>query len=259
VDSLIKSPILDGVSVLLAPSSPSPMAGKLAYGGSPRDGLRSAPSDTPASVTPGGSSHPESAPPAPEASARQEASFAAAKAAALADLKREHAAALAAKIADAEERGFAEGQLRGREEAIARLTAAVQAIEEIQATANASIAALLVEGESLIGAIALEAVTRIIGEKLVDVALCRSVVEQTIGSVGSAEAVAIHVSPIDFDRLRRETDADFASRIRGLALHADETVPPGGCILMLRGGSIDARLDRQVEAFAASLREAARA
>jgi flagellar assembly protein FliH len=178
------------------------------------------------------------------------------------------------------EEGHARGQLEGRAEGLRKgLEEARQAMESEARASRAAAAerSSLIEGvlEKLTGQVAgalatAEAdmvslchlvVCRLLGEQLVTAegvaGRVRQAIREHLGDVSEALAVAaftVHLHPRDLDLLREAPQ--LASWLDGSAPGAgaprwvaDPEVPRGGCLITSADGTLDARLESQLEAL----------
>lgn len=156
--------------------------------------------------------------------------------------------------------GFAKGLIQGQEAGADRYATAVQALHTVVEAGRQSVMGLLVESENVIAAIVFEAVCKIVGEKLSTTEGCVAVIQQIIARVARAEIVAVRVSPADYNAMHETGDGGDPAfpDLLGLPLESDPRVELGGCILVLKGGSVDGRIETQFRNFAQSLKDAVR-
>ena len=168
--------------------------------------------------------------------------------------------------ATAYEVGYAEGEKAGRitglelgeKEGAARYADAVTALEKLLKSGNESLVQGIADAEPLIGAIVFQAVCKIVGDTLKTPEGVKAVVEQALAGARRQEVVSLKVSSTDLNLLL-EHEAGLQpgfARLRDIGLEADESVALGGCVVQLKGGHIDARIETQFRAFAQSLKDA---
>lgn len=147
--------------------------------------------------------------------------------------------------------GYAAGEAAGR----AHFEEAATALETLTAQINDSVAAVLTDAEEIIGAVVFEAVCKILGDRLVSAEGTRAVVAKVLSRVAHEEVVSVRVAPGDLAKLAERTEQDL--RLPEFPFEADTNVELGGCLVQLKGGHLDGRIETQFRAFAQSLKEAA--
>jgi flagellar biosynthesis/type III secretory pathway protein FliH len=88
-----------------------------------------------------------------------------------------------------------------------------------------------------------------------DRAVAQATMEDTLGLIGSARKVVIHVHP-DEEALLQEYLPDLLAKMRtieSVELVSDESVGAGGCIAKFGAGEVDARLQAQLDRIANEL------
>jgi len=179
-------------------------------------------------------------------------------------------------IEEGRERGLVEGREAGRAESAARARDSQAAAEErlarldvLAASMEGELARRLAGAEEELLALCHAVVCRILGEQLVTragVAHCvaqavREAGGREISDAGGKEALAVHVHPRDLELLGSSgvpgdelpAPAVLAGAVRWVA---DERVRLGGCLVRSAEGTLDARLETQLEALHALLRGA---
>lgn len=159
-----------------------------------------------------------------------------------------------------EQKAASDGYAKGESEAQSKYVEAIERFNGLADAGQAAIANVLRDAEALIGAIVFESVSKIVGGVLADADGCKHVVSQVIKDTLKSDIVVIKVSPKDFERIRAATsnnDASLESRtsIDGLPVEADAAVELGGCLVELRQGRIDGRIETQFRLFAQSIKE----
>lgn len=83
-----------------------------------------------------------------------------------------------------------------------------------------------------------------------------SVVRNALRRVVDTENVRIRVNMEDLDTVRSSRDelATLMESIRGVEIVADRRVNPGGCVVETASGTIDAKLDTQIDEVTAALK-----
>lgn len=159
-------------------------------------------------------------------------------------------AALKEAEAKAVAEGFAKGLAEGKQTGEEKYSAALVALSTLVENGQDSVSGLLRDAEQVIGAIVFEAVCKIVGKELANSEGCSAVVQQVLAKAIQEEIVSVRVSPKDCQTLR--------AGLPVLPVESDDRVELGGCILALKGGSIDGRIETQFRAFAQSLKDALR-
>lgn len=165
--------------------------------------------------------------------------------------------ALSALEDTARREGYAAGSTAGEREGLAKYAEALATLDALIRSANAGVAAAVAEAEELIGAIVFEAVGKIVGAQLATPAGARAVVAEIVSRVKREDLVAVKVSAADLARLRGAAGEANVAALDALPLEASDAVGLGGCLVELKGGRLDGRIETQFRAFAQSLKEAA--
>lgn len=151
---------------------------------------------------------------------------------------------------------FAEGLEKGRQAGAQEYAERIDAFDRLLHSGRESLSAVLQESEEVIGAIVFESVCKIVGRTLASSESCALVVKEIVARVARDEVITVHVSPRDL--VHFENGIDPPVTFPGVSIEADETVELGGCLLTLKGGSIDGRIETQFRSLALSLKDAAR-
>lgn len=169
--------------------------------------------------------------------------------------------ALSAKAREqAAAEGYAAGVAEGRQEGAREYAEAIEAWRGVLESGRERVSSLLNESEDLIAAIVFESACKVVGGALVAPEACASVVAEVISRVAREEIVTVRVSPADYAAMFSAVpgEADGVPGIAGVSVEPDERVELGGCLVDLKGGSIDGRIETQFRVFAQSLKDAAR-
>lgn len=155
--------------------------------------------------------------------------------------------------AEAYREGLAQGQQEGRrewEEQVGRLGALIDGLQELRAE-------ILDQAEDKIVELVFEALSRILGSALTHRDGVAAVVRQALATVREQDrVVTIRLAPADFELLGG-TDESAPKAFRpGTAIVADPRVHVGGCLLDTPQGSIDGRLEIQLERLKNAILEA---
>jgi flagellar assembly protein FliH len=173
--------------------------------------------------------------------------------AAAASILRDARAEAEAIRARAQEEGFAAGHSAGYAEGQAAGRAAAEPLAALltEAVTGADAARrLILEGmEEEVLALALQAAQRVVGavaDSHRD--LAARIVREGLRSA-PGRVLRIRVNPADAESVSTSLIADKDV----LPIHPDDTVEIGGCIIHVEGGTIDLRLDTQMQSIAALL------
>lgn len=136
------------------------------------------------------------------------------------------------------QRGYEVGRQAGHQEVIEKLCALENRYEEVFERSEDDIVQMV-----------MDIAEKVIGSELKKGAIV-SVVKKTIGQAVGQKLV-IHVSPADLLPLKKkEKELIKLLDVRqGIVLKEDETITAGGCLIETELGTIDARLEVQLEAI----------
>lgn len=172
------------------------------------------------------------------------------------EMAKAEAGMLQALRQDAEAKGHAEGLAHGEQTGLAKYRDAVQRLDAVVRAFERAQARELDALEHVLGAVVFEAVCRIAGDALTTEEGCRALVAGIVEREKASGILAIRVSAEDVARLSDVApDDDSHPVFRNIPLVADESVEAGGCVLSLRHGEIDARIDGQLQMFAQRMKE----
>ncbi|MGK5049016.1 FliH/SctL family protein [Janthinobacterium sp. GB4P2] len=157
------------------------------------------------------------------------------------------AAREAEALANAERRGY----LQGQEKAAAETKAELAALSALVANLTQTRHTLLAEQEDMLVDIAYTAACRIIGEHGITRAGITAMVNRLVQAAGGADQICVRMHPQDIDVLQAHEGLLDAR----LLLQGDAAVEFGGCIVETARGTLDARLDTQLERLREVLRE----
>ena len=160
--------------------------------------------------------------------------------------------------AEGEKAGYAAGLDQGAKQGAEAYSTAIGVLEEVARAGREAVTSGVVNAEALIGEIVFQVVCKIVGDTLNTPQGVQAVVGEVLTEVKRHEVVALKLAPANL-KLLLEHEATLQpqfARLQSLGLEADERVALGGCIVQLKGGHIDARIETQFRAFAQSLKEA---
>lgn len=167
---------------------------------------------------------------------------------ALVEREREFEEELESERRRVSEEAYREGFESGEQEAMRlygeRLDALRQLIESLKKEFAGEIAGL----EDVVVSIAFEAVCKIVGEAMHDTDGVLAVVRMVMAKVKDQEKLVLHVSPQDYNLLYQSREELFGGG-HGLKheLVSDDRVALGGCLIETSGGTIDGRLEIQMQ------------
>ena len=158
-------------------------------------------------------------------------------------------------LEEAQTKGYAEGLRQGNADYVERL-------DELGALIRSARAALVSEiagTEDVIVEIAFEAVCKILGEALLNSEGVVAIVREVLRSMREREQLLVRVAPADFELLEQHRAQLLQGEDgRTLDLVADERVVLGGCLVETTGGTLDGRLETQMQRLVDTLTSARR-
>ncbi len=175
--------------------------------------------------------------------------------------------ALTASRKDAEERertafdlgeqsGFHKGHQAGLEEGIASAKPAIAEVQRLAMQLESGVHLVWDDCRDKMTDLILDICRRIVGsaaENYHDIA--RELTERTVKMTRDATRITVAVNPADVKSLRdnRLALASLTEGARAIEIVERASVPPGGVIIETNAGQLDARLDEQMQAVAATL------
>lgn len=157
---------------------------------------------------------------------------------------------------EAYEAGYAQGLAEGREAARREWEAALRKARETVALAQQEKARVIAEAEPFLVELAVAIAEKLIGEHLaLAPETVLTVVRNALKRSRERTEVAVYVHPDDYPIVLdgRPLLADALSPQTELVVYPDEAVKRGGCLVKTSLGTIDARLDHQLEAVRQAL------
>jgi flagellar assembly protein FliH len=194
-----------------------------------------------------------------------EQGYAAARAAAVREASLEHEQALQAERQRAADEGLRDGYQKGLENASAQNLGTLQAaldemraeqrgvlqqLEQLLAALPGQLRERLAAAEDDMVALCHEVLCRMLGQAMATPEAVRAMLDQVRSQMLAQGQVAVHLHPDDWD-LTRECEALRA--LEGIEWVADSQVALGGLLLRSPQGSLDARLEVQLEQLKAAL------
>ena len=174
-------------------------------------------------------------------------------------IENDRAEARAAGHAEGFAAGHAEGEATVREEMAELIrTTNVQA-EKTLRDAHDAMRDYLMQAEEDIVSIAMTAVERILPQHFIDVPqMVLPIVRDAILRVKDQKEVVVHVPPDSYDFVlmaRDELRGLLTAGDTNLTITSDEAMKPGDCLVETPNGSVDARLQTQIEQLKKAVRE----
>ena len=174
-------------------------------------------------------------------------------------IENDRAEARAAGHAEGFAAGHAEGEAAVREEMAELIrTTNVQA-EKTLRDAHDAMRDYLMQAEEDIVSIAMTAVERILPQHFIDVPqMVLPIVRDAILRVKDQKEVVVHVPPDSYDFVlmaRDELRGLLTAGDTNLTITSDEAMKPGDCLVETPNGSVDARLQTQIEQLKKAVRE----
>ena len=159
--------------------------------------------------------------------------------------QRLHEAEMAAEevakraVEDGFEKGLRAGEAEGRE----AYTSGLQQLEDLTQSLNSTIQRSMEESEDMMVAIVYEAVCKIVGDALATKDGVTAVVKEAMSRVRGKSSVIIRVNPFDLELIEESAAFGVASEAdwRG-----DDSIPMGGCMIESEYGTLDARIETQL-------------
>lgn len=147
-----------------------------------------------------------------------------------------------------QEEGYADGFESGKNAAISVWNEKLAELEQIIGQIRLNLGNKLNGLEDIVTEITFEAVAKLLGDAMATQEGARAVVVNVMGHIKDSAISALRLNPTDFELLSR---ADFILTIRnshpGIKIIADESIEYGGCVIESSTGSLNGRLEVQVE------------
>lgn len=148
-----------------------------------------------------------------------------------------------------QQRGHADGHAQGMAEAQAAYRDKLQHLDQLIENVGRSFSAQIEGLEDIAVTIAFESLAKLLGESLVTREGVRAMVSQVLQRTKDQERLIVRLSPGDFYLLlQQSTDAPLLTHA-GVELVPDERIEMGGCLVETGTGSLDARLETQIQAL----------
>lgn len=165
-------------------------------------------------------------------------------------MKTEHKKALEEGSKESYDRGFADGHKKGLNENRKKVDKALIDIEKLTKKIVASEKDFLRQAEKRLVNLAIDIAKKIIGHEIKsDKDIVVHIVKESLKQVADKSKISILVNPDDLENIKThrrelmETDRD----IEELEFTADPRIEPGECFVETKAGSIDGRIDSQID------------
>ena len=145
--------------------------------------------------------------------------------------------------------GHAEGHARGVAEAQAVSRDKLHQLDGLIEAAGRSFTAQVSDLEDMAVSIAFEALVKLLGEALVTPSGVQAVVSQVLQQAKDQEKLIVRLSPGDFYLLLQHRPEAPVLMQSGIELVPDERVALGGCLVETGAGSLDGRIETQLESL----------
>lgn len=146
------------------------------------------------------------------------------------------------------QRGLQEGRAAGAEEVRREAETELARIRSISAGLQRALDTGIRGIEDVAVAIAFEAVCKMLGAAAVSRDGVRALVHEAAQHAAGAQQVTVRLHPADLAALQAAGGLDMAAQWA-----ADKSIELGGCVVETDGGTLDARLETQVERLRATL------
>lgn len=152
-----------------------------------------------------------------------------------------------AATAEAREVGYAEGYEAGRQAAEAEFAGRLAALDEVISSARTALETGIGGVEDIGINIVFEAVAKMLGQAMAREEGVILAVREVIAHAKERNNLVVRVSPDDFLLLERNRSKLLEGGEGNIELVADDRVSLGGCLLEAAGGSLDGRLEVQIQ------------
>lgn len=154
---------------------------------------------------------------------------------------------LAAEREQEKKAGYALGYSQGLAEAQASYRDKHQRLDQLITSAGQSFSSQIDGLEDIAVSIAFESLVKILGEKLVTRQGVQAVVEKVLTLSHEREKLSVRLAPSDFYLLLQQSAEAPWRAAAGVELVPDDRIELGGCLVDTGGGSLDGRLETQMD------------
>ena len=153
--------------------------------------------------------------------------------------------------AEGQEKGYKDGLQKAKDEMKAQLDESVKKAEHVLNTAKEATKDYLVKAEQDFAEIIIRVVEKVIPQHFIDAPqVILPAVRQALMKVRDQKEIIIHVAPDCYDFVLMARD-EFRALLTGgnaaLEVQSDDSLKAGDCLLETPNGSVDARLQTQLE------------
>ncbi|ROH85904.1 hypothetical protein ED236_09240 [Pseudomethylobacillus aquaticus] len=154
------------------------------------------------------------------------------------------------------ERGYTKGELEGRKQH----QAATVALKQLVVNATGIIDQTVFDAENIIGSLVFETVCKVLGKQMLSPEACTAIIAEVLSGLQKEEFIEVRISPRDWAYINQHKESGNnhtgAGVFSGLPIVVDDQIALGGCVVKLKDGLIDARIETQLQMFAQNLKEA---
>lgn len=161
---------------------------------------------------------------------------------------------------ESRKKGFDAGFEQGRTAAAKDTGELIATLEAVLADTRSAQTRALAQSNDVMASIIVEAVCKILGERLVTADAALAAIDSVIDQVRAPNIQSIRVSSRDYARIENLVAGEGAlpreprlERLKKLPLQADDAIAIGGCIVDLSDGEFDGRIETQLLTLAESL------
>jgi flagellar assembly protein FliH len=159
---------------------------------------------------------------------------------------------LASARAEGHALGYAEGMEQGRQEGIAQVRAELGAhLERLAGVANEAAVTreeIVRAAEADLARLAIDVAERIIRREIAaDPMIVAGLVETAVATAGATGPVRIRVNPDDWEFIGEYWANDHAVDADRYEFVVDQRIHPGGVVVDVRSGSVDAQIETQLD------------
>ncbi len=155
---------------------------------------------------------------------------------------------LEGKRNEVREKAYAEGYQYGEAEAAKKYQVQLDGLKNLIDSSREEFSREIAGLEDVVVGIAFEAVCKILGKSMLEQDGVLAVVREVMGHAKQHEKLVLRVAPQDYEILFQNADLLFGERQDGRPeIVPDDRVTLGGCMVETSGGTLDGRLEIQLE------------
>ena len=160
---------------------------------------------------------------------------------------------------EAKEKGYAEGYHEGIEKSQEQIQQKISKLNLLFESCSNRMSQLIEKEEDTIVELVFTAVIKMLGSALVTEKGVISVVKQVATGIIAGEKIIIRVSPDQFDLISKNRQiVGEGLNEESIQIVADDRIQLGGCIIDISNGSLDGRLEKQIDVLRDTLLEVRR-